>query len=94
MNQETNIYIAKGSGNGLITAIEDEDNHDSLRLFQSDDDDRITTGQALNEACKETAKHLRLLAYRFELLALEKDPFKVATQGRINKIVDIPDTKG
>lgn len=70
------IWLAKYNGTGSVAHIENGDEDDIL----------IAGGRttAPKKTCLAAAKALREAAERFELLALEAEPYNMATHRRIN----------
>lgn len=62
----------------------------SLARLENDDMDSVdfcesNTSQDAKKLCMKAAKELREYAARFEMLANEPNPFKEATQNRVNR---------
>lgn len=59
----------------------------ALAVLEGDDDRCVDVYDALDpkQACLLAAKSLRAAAQRFELLALEPEPFKCDTHHKINR---------
>lgn len=73
------IALGKLNIHGALAHIEN-DEEDNLDIVESRDCEDLSAA----ETCREAAKALREAADRFDLLALEPDPFKVTTHDRIN----------
>lgn len=72
------IAISKLNESGSLARLENDD-MDSVDFCISN------TSQDAKKLCLKAAKELREYAARFEMLANEPDPFKEATQNRVNR---------
>ncbi len=74
------ITLAKYNTNGNYSEVKNDDG-ETIRIVENG-----AGGEAMAaEVCLSTARALREAATRFELLAKEREPYKLATHNKINR---------
>lgn len=76
--EKLNIQLSGYNLSGVLAGVEDGNGYAIELVRWSGKKDPVG-------ACEAAAARLRALADRFDALALERDPLKVATQNRINR---------